>query len=131
MRSLPKKWRASVVVLLQRGQHHFVAARHVEVDRGLHLAQVGDGAVDGAGQGPAVVDVQRAAAAQHEVDVVVAAEGVAPGQPVQQHGLLLVQETQGLRQHLLVGAEHAVGVDHHLRVAGAAAGQQVFGVGIG
>jgi hypothetical protein len=81
---------------------------------------VGDGAVDEPRQRAAVVDVHRAAVAQHHVHVVVAAEGVAPGQPVQQDGPVVLEEAQRLRQHLLVGAQHAVGVDDDLRVPGGA-----------
>ena len=48
-----------------------------------------------------------------------------------QHRLLVLQEAPDLRDHLLVGAQHAVGVDHHLGVAGGARGEQVLGVGVG
>ncbi len=41
------------------------------------------------------------------------------------------RKRQGLRDHLLVGAQHAMGVDHHLGLAGRARGQQVFGVRVG
>ena len=119
------------VVGFEQGQQHVAAARHVEVDRRLHLAQVAHRLLDQPGRRPALVDVQRAAVAQHHVQVVVAAEGVAPRQPVHQHRLLVLEEAPGLRDHLLVGAQHAVGVDHHLRVAGRARGQQVLGMRVG
>ena len=43
----------------------------------------------------------------HEADVVVAAEGVVPRQPVDEHRRLLAQERQDVRDHLLVAAQHA------------------------
>ena len=39
-------------------------------------------AVDGAGQRLALVDIERAAVVEHEAEIVVAAEGVVPRQPV-------------------------------------------------
>jgi hypothetical protein len=42
-----------------------------------------------------------------------------------------VQERPDLRDHLLVGAQHAMRVDHDLRQAGGAAGEQVLGMVVG
>ena len=47
--------------------------------------------------------------------IVVAAEGVIPGQPVAQHRRLVGEQRQDGAQHLLVGAEHPLGIDHALR----------------
>lgn len=65
---------------------------------------------------------------QRHVEVVVAAEGVAPGQPVQQLEPVVVQEGPDLGHLLLVGRQHGVRVDHRLGAAGGAAGHQVLGV---
>jgi hypothetical protein len=42
---------------------------------------------------------------------VISAEGVIPGEPVEEDGGLVLQETENLGDHLLIAAEHAVGVD--------------------
>jgi hypothetical protein len=80
-----------------------------------------------AGRGLAVVDVQRAAVVERDADVVVAAEGVVPGQPVDQHRRLVAEEGEGLRDLLQVGAQHAVRVDHALGQLGRARGEQELG----
>ena len=79
----------------------------------------------------AVVDVDGAAVDQHLVHVVVAAERVAPGQPVHEHRRFGGQERPGLQQHLLVRAEHAVGVDHALGRARGARREEQLGHGVG
>ena len=116
---------------LEKGQGHLEAFGDVEPDGWLYLGQVGQGLVDQAGGRATFVDHQGATVAQDHVDVVVAAKRVAPGQPVHQHGLFVVEETPGLGDALLVGAQHAMGVDHHLWGAGGARGEQVLGVGLG
>ena len=118
-------------VRLQQRQQHVQPTRHVEVQRGLHFTQVAQGFFDRPGGRPALINHQRAAVAQHQVEVVVAAKSVAPGQPVHQHRFFVVQKAPGLANHLLVGAQHAVAVDHHFGVAGGAGCQQVFGMGVG
>jgi hypothetical protein len=71
-----------------------------------------------AGHRPPVVDVERAAVKQRDVEIVVAAERVVPREPVDENDILLVQERPELREALLVRAQHAVRVDHALRFAG-------------
>jgi len=119
------------VVGFQNGREHRQPVRHVEVHRRLGVAQVAHRLVDQPRHRAAFVDVERATVAQHQIEVVVATERVAPGQPVDQHGLLAIQEAPHLPDHLLVGAQHAVGVDHDLGRAGGARSQQVLGVVVG
>ena len=53
---------------------------------GRDLAQVAQGLADQRWRGLAVVDVHRAAVVDHHAEVVVATEGVVPGQPVTSTG---------------------------------------------
>jgi hypothetical protein len=61
---------------------------------------------------------------------VVAAEGVAPGQPVQQDRRLVAQEGPHLAHLLLVRHEQPVRVDDALRGAGRAGGEKDLGDGV-
>ncbi len=107
-------------------QQRLEALRHVEVDGGRDLAQVLDRRRDRAGQRPPGIDVERAAIGEHQPDIVVAAEGVVPGQPVDDHRRRVGEQRKCLPQHLLIAREHAVGVDHRLRQPGRAGGEQEF-----
>ena len=104
--------------------NHFKAGGHVEVHGGRDLAQVAQGLANQRACGLAVVDVERAAVHQREAEVVVAAEGVVPRQPVHQHGRGFGQHGQRQRDLLQVGAPHALGVDDRLGHLGGAAGEQ-------
>jgi hypothetical protein len=73
---------------------------------------------------PAVVDVDGAAVEQREVEVVVAAERVAPGQPVHEHRRLDGEKRPDGLEHGLVCALHAVGVDHALGRGGRSGREQ-------
>ena len=119
------------LVALQVIQQRRKAARHVEIEGGRHLLQVGDRAADQRRHRLALVDVERAAVAQHHVEIVVAAEGVVPRQPVDQHRRVVLEECPGRRRALLVGAQHALGVDHALGLAGGAGGEQDLGQRVG
>ena len=88
------------------------AGGHIEVNGGCHLAQVAQGLAHQGGGGLAVVDVQGAAVVNRQAHIVVAAKGVVPRQPVNQHRWLFGQQGHGLAHLLLVGAPHALGVDH-------------------
>ena len=59
----------------------------------------------------------------------VGAEGVVPGQPVDHHRRALFDQRPGLRQHLLVRAQHAVRVHHALGNSRGAGGEQDLGHG--
>ncbi len=111
------------VVALEDRHQYAVACRDVEVHGGRDVLQVADSALDHPGRGAAVVDPQRATVDQHHVQVVVAAEGVAPRQPVQQHRRLVGEERPHLAHLLLIGGEHALGVDDALGRAGGAGGE--------
>ena len=90
------------------------AARDVEVEGRRDLAQVRDRLVEPPRRGLAVVDVERSAVEQHHVEVVVAAERVAPRQPVDDDRRALREEGPHLGDRLLVRAEHPLRVDHPL-----------------
>ena len=49
---------------------------------------------------------------QHQANIVVTAKGVVPRQPIDKHGRGLAKHGHGLPHLLLVGAPHAVCVDH-------------------
>ena len=68
---------------------------------------------------------------QREAEVVVAAKGVVPRQPVHQHGRGFGQHGQRQRDLLQVGAPHALGVDDRLGHLGGAAGEQKLHDGAG
>ncbi len=121
---------AQQVVGLHRVGNGFEAGRHVEVHGGRDLAQVAQGLVHQRGRGLAVVDVQRTTVVDHHAEVVVAAEGVVPGQPVHQHQRLLGQHGHGLRHLLLVGAPQALRVDHGLGHLGRPRGEEELGDGV-
>ncbi len=70
-------------IALEPVEHQGKAARHVEIKRRRDGAQILDRALDQSGHRLAVIDPQRAAIEQDEIEIVVAAEGVAPRQPVQ------------------------------------------------
>ena len=116
---------------LHRFGNHLEAGGHVEVDGGGNLAQVAQGLANGPGGGFAVVDVERAAVLQRDTDVVVAAECVVPGQPVDQHGRRFGQHRQRQRDLLQVGAPHTLGVDDRFGQLGGAAGEQELDDGAG
>ena len=64
--------------------------------------------------------------AQHHGEVVVAAEGVIPRQPIDEGQRLLGEERPHLQRLLLVRGQHAVRVDHALGQAGRAGGEENF-----
>src|SRR3989441_3115523 len=115
---------AQALVLLEERQQQVEPARHVEVHGGRDFRQVLHGGLDEPRHGLAGIDVKRAAVAQQEVEVMTAAEGVIPRQPVDRHRRAVLDERPGLRKLLLVRAQHAVRVDHALRHAGRAGGEQ-------
>ncbi len=103
-----------------------VALRHVEIDGRRDLAQIAHRLRHAQRRRVAVVDIKRAAVDQHHIEVVVAAEGVAPGQPVHHHRRLVGDEGEAGGDHRLVRTQHAMGVDDGLRRAGRAGGEQEF-----
>ena len=113
-------------IATQMGDKFLIAFRHVEIDRGGNVAQVFHRAGDAGGRGCAVIDVERAAIIDDEADIVVAAEGVVPRQPIDDHRRRVLHEAQRFEDHLLVRAQHALGVDHAFRQSGGAGGEQEF-----
>ena len=106
--------------------YRFQACGHIEIHRGRYLAQVAQCFVHEGGHRFAVVDINRAAVVEREPDVVVTAESVVPRQPIHQHRRRLGQHRHGLQHLLLVGAPHAVRVDHAFGHIGRARGEQKF-----
>ena len=74
----------------------------------------------------ALVDIKRAAVAQHHVEVVVRTEGVVPRQPVDDDRRMLFQERPGRSRALLVRAHHALRVNDALGLAGRSRREQDF-----
>ncbi len=95
------------------------------------VAQVAHRRLDGAGQRLALVDVERAAVVEHHAEIVVAAEGVIPRRPVDQHWRLVGNKRHAAADHRLVGAQHQLRVDHAFRLAGRARGEENFCDGFG
>ncbi len=116
-------------VRLESRDEHRVAHRHVEVGGRGVFRQGGEREREQRRRGLAVVDVQRPAVGQDHVQIVVATEGVAPGQPVDQHRGLVGQERPDLAHLLLVRAQHPVGVQDALRRAGRPGREQDLGDG--
>src|SRR5579862_1368725 len=92
-------------------QEHVEAARHIEVNRRRELAQVLNRSVYGVWRGFAAVYIERAAVSQDHVEVVIAAERVAPREPIDDDGRLVVEKRPELRDLLLIGAQHALRID--------------------
>ena len=111
-------------IRLKVRQQRLVALGDVEERRRRDFAQVPHRRQDAGRHGLSLVDVERAAMRQGHAEIVVGAEGVVPGQPVDKDRWRLGQKGEALLEHDLVGHEHALGVDHCLRLAGGARGQQ-------
>ena len=114
-------------VALERWRQQREARGDVEVQRGRDVAQRCERATEQRRCRLAVVDVQRAAVEQHEAEVVVGAERVAPWQPVDQHRRLVDEERPDQLEHGLVRAQHPMRVDHALRHTGRPGGEQQLG----
>ena len=102
-------------------QQHLEALRHVEIDGRRDVAQIAHSRLDGAGQRLAFVDIERAAIVEHEAEIVVAAEGVVPRQPIEQDRRLVAQERR-VRRAIIAWLAHSMQlrVDHAFRLAGRA-----------
>ena len=122
-----EKGLAQRAVGAQRGQQHFEALRHIEIDSRRDLAQVSYRGLDRAGQRLAFVDIERAAIVEHETEIVIAAEGMIPRQPIDQDRRLLADERHRGADHRLIGGEHAVRVLDTLRPPGRARSEENLG----
>ena len=122
---------AQGLVGLDIRQQHLEALGDIVIDGRRHVLEVADGGFDRARQRPPLVDIVRAAGRQHEIEVVVAAEGVAPGQPVDQHRRDHMVARIDALQHRLVRGHHLLGVDDALRRSGRAGGEEELGDGVG
>src|SRR6195256_1183526 len=70
---------AQFVVAAQGRDQHVETAWHVEIDRRHHAAQIGERRREQARRRLADVDIERAAIAQHQIEIVIGPEGMAPG----------------------------------------------------
>ena len=117
----------STRVAAQMRHQHLVEARHGEVGRARDLAQVAERGREERRRRLAFVDVERAAVVEHQAEVVVAAGGVVPRQPVADDRRLVGQKRQHRADHLLVGAQHPLRVDHALRPSRRSRGEEHLG----
>ena len=67
---------------------------------------------------------------EHEEEIMVAAKGVIPRRPIHQHRRNVKHTGLGLRNLLLIGADHALRVDHRFWKLGGAAGEEEFHHGV-
>ena len=107
-----------------------VALGHIEIDGGRDLAQIAHGLGEPGGGGVAFIDVERAAVGEHQVEVVIGAERMTPGKPIDHDRGVVPHEAEARRQHRLVRAQHPLGIDHRLRRAGRTGGEQELGDGV-
>jgi len=99
-------------------QQRGIARRNIEIHGRRHFTQVAYALPDQRRQRLAPVDVERAGMAQHQVEVMIAAERVVPRQPIDQDQGLLGEKRPDLRDLLLISRQHSVGIDHALGQAG-------------
>src|ERR1700722_204778 len=106
---------AKLSICAESQQQILVALWNVEVNRGSYFPQVTNCLFDESGPGLAAIDVKGSTIVESDADIVVSAECVIPGKPIQQNWGLILQEAKDLSDHLLVGAEHSVRVDDGFR----------------
>ena len=94
---------AELGVVSKRWQQQLVAAGHVEACGGCDLFEIRDGRRESRWRRRARVDVQRAAVVERQAEVVAAAKGVVPGQPVAQHRGIVGEERHHRANLLLIG----------------------------
>ena len=112
------------------GNEFFEAFRHIEINRGRDLAQIPHGFGDPVWRRLATVDIVGAAVEEHDANIVVAAEGVVPGQPVDDNRRFVPEKWKRCQDHGLVGADHAVRVDDALGQSRRSRGEQEFRDGV-
>src|SRR2546422_589327 len=96
---------------LQGIDEQLIAARHIEVNGRRDVLQIGECAWKERWHRSAAVDVERASVSQDQIEVVVAAKSMIPGQPIDQNGRLHLEERPHLSLGLLVRAQHALRID--------------------
>src|ERR1700722_6115218 len=106
---------AKLSICAKGRQQILVALWNVEVNRGSYFAQITNCLLDKSGAGFAAINIEGPTIVEGDADIVVSAECVIPGKPIQQNWGLILQEAKDLGNHLLVGAEHAVRVDDGFR----------------
>src|SRR5271170_3175567 len=121
---------AQLFIRAQSWQQVFVAFGDVEINCGGNFAQVANSFGDERRAGLAIIYIEAAAVVESDAGIVISAESVIPGEPVEEDGRLVLQEAENLRDHLLVAAEHAVGVDDAFGHAGGTGGEEDFRDGV-
>src|SRR6185295_6817769 len=89
---LAEKVLAQRVVGAEVRDQRLVTFGYVEIDGRCDLAQISCRLRHARWSGVAVVDIKRPAVGQHHIEIVVAAEGMAPGQPVDDDRRLVFDE---------------------------------------
>ena len=121
---------SQLVVLAQRCNQHVVTTRHVEIDVGNDVAQIGERQCKQSGRRLAAIDVQRAAGQQYAVEIVIAAKRMTPWQPVERGERAFGEKRPALQLRGLIGRQHALGVDDGLGRTGGARREKKFRDGI-
>ncbi len=98
----------------------------VERDGVTHILEVFDRASESLRRRLAVVDIERPAIGQHQIEIVAAAEHVVPGKPVEDLRRMLAQEGPDLSDLQLVDAHHPMRRHHALGGRGRARREQDF-----
>src|SRR5271154_2894901 len=127
---MPEEIFAQLFIGAQGWQQVFVAFGDVEIYGGGNFAEVADGFLDERGAGLAIIYIEAAAIIESDAGIVISAESVIPGEPIEEDGRLVLQEAENLRDHLLLAAEHAVSVDDAFGHAGGAGGEEDFCDGV-
>ena len=105
-------------VLFESRDEHLIAFGDVEIGGGGDISEVTQGSRECARCGFAFVYVQGSTIVESDAEIVIAAERVVPGKPVTQDGRFVREKRENRAQHLLVGAEHALGIDDSFGLAG-------------
>ena len=114
---------AQLLVGFEKRQQRLIPLGHIQIHGGRNLFEIGHSFFDQPRQWFAVVDVQGAAVIQHAIKIVVTAEGVVPGRPVEEHRRRIAQKRQRMHDLALVAGEHALSVDDTFGAAGRAGGE--------
>ncbi|RMV36877.1 hypothetical protein ALP13_02184 [Pseudomonas syringae pv. maculicola] len=114
-------------VLLQRVDQLFPAFGHGQVGCRRDFLEVAQGFGKALNSRFAIVEIERAAVVEHDTEVMTAAEGMIPRQPVHQHRRLFAEHREGLQQHLLIGTQHTLSGNHCFGQFGRARGEKKLG----
>ena len=105
-------------ILLQVWRQHLKAAGDVEINGRRNFAQVIYRGLKHPRCRFAGIYMKCPAVSQNQIEIVVAAEGVIPGQPIDQYRRATSNERPDLSDCLLVGTHHPLRIDDTLRHSG-------------